>query len=202
MPLFVDKNSFHAPQFSSEFCCAVSLSLIYSWAEECSWWPFAKMPPWREPIYLHGDERSLKIMEKAEIHYKGKCYLCMRIVIWWFRPEMWVMVVQWATALMCMLGATYTALLRVTSVCLCQRRAFVFEDELWVRSSSRHLYQQSPTARLCSTCKEESNSHLMILNYMFYLTFIFLYHFNPYLACRDIIALFSLHMELFKTSQL
>lgn len=109
MSLFVDKNSVNAPQFSSEFCCALSLSLIYSWAEECSWWPFAKMPPWREPIYLHGDETSLKIMEKAEIHYKGKCYLCMRTVIWWFRPEMWVMAVQCATTLMCMLGTMYTA---------------------------------------------------------------------------------------------
>lgn len=74
-------------QFSGKFCCALSLSLIYSWAEECSWWPFAKMPQWREPIYLHRDERSSKIMEKAELHYKGKCYLCMRIVIWQFQPK-------------------------------------------------------------------------------------------------------------------
>lgn len=83
MSLFVDKNSFNAfPPVQQQIL--LSLSLIYSWAEECSWWPFAKMPQWREPIYLHSDERSLKIMEKAELHYKGKCYLCMRIVIWWF----------------------------------------------------------------------------------------------------------------------
>lgn len=70
------------------------------------------------------------------------------------------MVVERAAALMCTLGAMYTTSLRLTSVCLCQRRAFVFVDELWVRLSSCHLFQQSPTACLCS--KEESNSNLMI----------------------------------------
>lgn len=108
-------------QFSSKFCCALSLSLIYSRAEECSWWPFAKMPQWREPIYLHSDERSLKIMEKAELHYKGKCYLCMRIVIWWFKPKMWVM----AAALVCVFGATYVTLLCVKKS-LCEVFFFFF----------------------------------------------------------------------------
>lgn len=135
-------------QFSGKFCCALSLSLIYSWAEECSWWPFAKMPQWREPIYLHSDERSPKIMEKAELHYKGKCYLCMRIVIWWFQPNMWVM----AAALVCVFVATHVTLLYV-------KKAYFFRPSygsVWIQVFFHLLFVfcRSPGSRLYDSCKD------------------------------------------------